>query len=121
MKKLLVLTLIAATLMCVACSKHEEDVEWNTFEYTVYQGETLWEIAEEYCPEDMDKRDYIEEIKELNNMDTYALDAWQEITLLTTEKCTIDMYDIVNIEQSDNGYLITLEDGNGYYWERGMN
>lgn len=38
----------------------------------VAPNETLWAIAEEYKPDFMDTRDYIYEIKELNNMqDTY--------------------------------------------------
>lgn len=118
MKKLLVLTLIAAGILC-ACHKPEHD--WNKIEYTVASGETLWTIAKEYCPEDMDVRDYIYEIKKLNNMDTDSIYEWQTLTLLTLQKDLVDMYDVVNIEQSDNGYLITLADGNGYYWEKEMN
>lgn len=85
MRKLLLISLIAATLICVvACSKPKHD--WNEFSYTVSQGETLWEIADEYCPEDMDCREYIYEVKELNNMKTSDLAVGQTITLLTTEK-----------------------------------
>lgn len=116
MRKLLILALAITGLTC-ACRKPEYD--WNEFSYTVSSGETLWEIADKYCPEDMDKRDYIEEIRELNNMDTYTLDAWQELTLLTTEKCTIDMYDVVEIQENDGIFTITLSDGNYYEWYKG--
>lgn len=37
--------------------------------YTVSKGETLWSIAEEYKAENEDPRQYIYDIKKLNNMD----------------------------------------------------
>ncbi len=86
MRKLLLIGLIATIIVCVGCSMHETKHDWNEFSYTVSQGETLWEIAEEYCPEDMDCREYIYEVKELNNMKTSDLAVGQTITLLTTEK-----------------------------------
>ena len=30
----------------------------------------------------------------------------------------INMRQVVDIQSNENGLLITLEDGNGYYWER---
>lgn len=33
----------------------------------VHSGDTLWGIAEQYCPEDMDKREYIRMIREDND------------------------------------------------------
>ena len=36
--------------------------------YVVKSGDTLWNIAENYCPDDMDIREYIYEIKEINNI-----------------------------------------------------
>jgi uncharacterized protein YpuA (DUF1002 family) len=117
-----ILMLIVAIIITIAfVSCHKEDVEWNTFEYTVSQGETLWEIAKEYCPEDMDCREYIYEVKELNNMTTSDLYIGQTITLLTTEKDLIDMYDVVDIEENGDKYTITLNDGNYYEWAKGEN
>lgn len=114
MKKIL---LILATI-CVVCACHKPTHDWNEFSYTVSQGETLWTIAEEYCPEDMDKRDYIDEIKKLNNIGDTVYE-WQELTLLTTEKCIIDMYDVVDIQENDGWVTITLSDGNYYEWYKG--
>ena len=118
MKKLLVLTLIAATLICVACGKHETEYDCNTITYTVSPGETLWEIAEKYCPEDMDIREYIYEIEKLNDI-TGKLSVCQTITLLTTEVDLVDMYDVVDIQENDGWYTITLSDGNYYEWSKG--
>lgn len=82
----ILILIIAIIVTIVSFSCHKENVEWNTFEYTVSQGETLWEIADEYCPEDMDCYEYIYEVKKLNNMHTSDLYDGQTITLLTTEK-----------------------------------
>ena len=38
--------------------------------YVVRSGDTLWEIAEEYCPNDMDMRKYIHNITEDNGLET---------------------------------------------------
>lgn len=39
-------------------------------EYVVQSGDTLWDIAEEYSPNDMDIREYIYNIKEHNGLET---------------------------------------------------
>jgi hypothetical protein len=82
-----ILMLIIAIIVTVAfVSCHKEDVEWNTFEYTVSPGETMWEIAEEYCPEGMDKREYIYKVEKINNINAGDLSVGQTVTLLTTER-----------------------------------
>jgi hypothetical protein len=86
MKKTLVLILIAASLICVACVNRKPKYDWNEFSYIVSDGETLWSIAEEYCPEDMDCCEYIYEIKKLNKMEKSNIITGQTITLLTIEE-----------------------------------
>ena len=34
---------------------------------------TLWDLADRHCPNSMDKRDFIEEVKRLNNMHDYKV------------------------------------------------
>lgn len=113
---LMLIVAILITTTTVSCSKKEYD--WNTFSYTVASGETLWTIAENYCPEDMDIRRYIYEVKQVNGING-SVSAGQTITLLTTEECVVDMYDIVDIEENDGWYTITLSDGNYYEWSKG--
>lgn len=81
---LMLIIAIIVTTMFASC--HKKDVNWNETSYTVSIGETLWDIAEEYCPNDMDCREYIYEVKKLNNMETSELVAGQTITVLVTEK-----------------------------------
>lgn len=89
MKKLLIiaLTLIIATTV-IGCG--EKEYNWTTAEHYVLPGETLWDIAKEYCPEDMDFRYYIELVKDHNNMTTSELRAGQTIDML------IDKGDVEN-------------------------
>ena len=121
---LMLIVAIIITITFASCSKEYVDtrkgVDYNTFEYTVTEGETLWTIAEEYCPEDMDIRKYIYEVEKLNDI-TAELSIGQTIILLTTEQAIVDMYDIVDIQENDGKYTITLSDGNYYEWAKGEN
>lgn len=81
MKKLLIiaLTIIIATSI-IGCSG--QDHSWTIEEYYVEPGDTLWGIARQYCPDDMDIREYIYEVEEYNNMPTSGLRAGQTIDVL---------------------------------------
>ena len=45
-----------------------ERVEWEEVEHHVQSGQTLWEISKLYCPEKIDCREWIEEVKEINGI-----------------------------------------------------
>lgn len=62
---ILIFLLIALSNISVAKSNEEAEI----ISYTVSNGETLWSIAEEYKAENEDPRQYIYDIKKLNNMD----------------------------------------------------
>jgi hypothetical protein len=55
---LIILLLIALTFKTINTTEHN----FKEIEYTVAYGETLWSIAEDYCPEDMDIREYIDKL-----------------------------------------------------------
>lgn len=58
---------ISALLCSVLCGCSEKEVSTQT--YMVSPGDTLWSIATEYCPKNIDKRDYISDIIELNHIE----------------------------------------------------
>lgn len=45
----------------------------------IHTGDTLWEIACEYCPDDMDVRAYVYDICDINNTSADQLEAGQKI------------------------------------------
>lgn len=61
---LLCLTLIIA--IGISC---RADVQIEQCEYVVKPGDTLWEIATEFAPKGMDKREYIFNIKRNNGLE----------------------------------------------------
>lgn len=59
--------------------------EWNenkvVFMVVVQQGDTLYDYGYQYKPDWMDIRDYCEEVKELNNMSSSTICAYQNLKL----------------------------------------
>lgn len=55
---LIVILILAFTIKTINTSSYT----FREIEYTVARGETLWSIAEDYCPEDMDIREYIDRL-----------------------------------------------------------
>ena len=59
--------------------------EYSEETVTVRSGDTLWGIADAYCPEDMDKRDYVHML-EVDNECTSAIKAGDVLTVRVYEK-----------------------------------
>lgn len=52
----------AAVILLTGSAMLKREPEYAYEHITVHYGDTLWSIAGEYCPEWMDKRDYIDYI-----------------------------------------------------------
>ena len=50
-----------------------ETVETKEIEYVVCKGDTLWKIADKYKLDNQDPREYIYEVKKLNNMTSASI------------------------------------------------
>ena len=64
--------ILAVTLTAIATSSiMSRPVLVQTSEEIVFieEGDTLWSYAEEYCPQDMDIRKYIEIVRDYNGKD----------------------------------------------------
>lgn len=61
---ILIFLLIALFNISIAKTNSEAEI----IDYTINKGETLWNIAKEYTPDNKDIRQTIYEIKQLNNM-----------------------------------------------------
>lgn len=65
MKKILIITAtVAVAVLLCGIARHKPTLVG--YEYDT--AETLWGLADKYCPENMDKRQYIAEVMELNCM-----------------------------------------------------
>lgn len=58
------------------------DKSKTVVEHTVVCGETLWSIATEYKKEGQDVREYIYELRKLNNLDDCSLNVGQDIKII---------------------------------------
>lgn len=115
-KLLLVLVcLIAIAITVSAKGKHREIVG-----YIYDTDSTLWEMAERHCPDDMDVRDFISEIRKANELDGCIVykDRLYKIPVFEAKADYLDMNTVVGYETSDNGVLLITSDGNGYFIEK---
>lgn len=73
----------AAALLLAGAGRAEREYSEETV--TVQSGDTLWGISEQYCPDDMDKRDYVHML-EVDNGCTSAIKAGDVLTVRVYEK-----------------------------------
>lgn len=93
LKKMLALVIAVLTLIsiiaCVSAIRENASARdvWcetrSVTTITVAPDKTLWSIAEEYKPSWMDTREYIHEVKALNDMDTSFIDVGQTLQVYT--------------------------------------
>ena len=83
MKKcaLLVALILAGAIASGFAMNHVTTPIQYRYDYTVKSGDTLWNIASEACPEDMDVREYIHEISKMNGIDDGSIRPGQTIEL----------------------------------------
>lgn len=78
--------IIIITFMCLNSIFDKEEVITKEIQYTVSKGERLWDIAEQYKRPGQDIREYIYEIRKLNNMENATIYEGQEITIIIYEE-----------------------------------
>lgn len=91
LRNTLVITIVLLSMVVLhtIVNAHSQRNEWienrQVETIRVAPNETLWEIAEENKPDFMDTRDYIYEIKQLNNMQDTYLYIGDELYIYTYE------------------------------------
>ncbi|HLR20408.1 MAG TPA: LysM peptidoglycan-binding domain-containing protein [Tissierellaceae bacterium] len=70
---LLIIILIISTSFISSLKAHGMVLKENYKEYTVYPGDTLWNIALKYKPNNYDVRDMVYEIRDFNDMNTFYI------------------------------------------------
>jgi len=85
-KYILSLAIIISSLIMIYTKNLEENnVNYKEINYTVQSGDTLWKIAGENVPKNLDRRVYMDEVRRLNNMESSNLQIGQELIILTKE------------------------------------
>ncbi len=77
---LLVVAVLATAVIAIVTSGTNYDFE--EMSYTVDYGDSLWRIANDFCPKSMDKREYIDLIIERNNLSDVTLYPGQFLVVL---------------------------------------
>ena len=117
-KAKLVLALVC--LVAVAITVSAKGKRCEVIGYIYDSGSTIWEIAERHCPDDMDVREFVSEIKEANGIDNSI--AYKgtpcKIPVYEAKADYLDLNTVVGYEVSDDGLLLLTSDGSGYFIEK---
>lgn len=81
---LVLLALVAVSILVfnTAFGSTMKRVDWREESYRVKSGDSLWAISGKYCPDDVDRREWIEEVQKLNGLTSSFLYAGQRLTVL---------------------------------------
>lgn len=78
---------VIAVMLCAMAAEYgrrdrvREERVVLTDTYVVQMGDTLWSIAEEFCPEGEDKREYVDDIKARNRLVDVVIRPGQELEI----------------------------------------
>jgi nucleoid-associated protein YgaU len=61
-------------------------VKWEKETYRVRSGDSLWSISGEYCPDSVDRQEWIHKVRKLNDIDGSIIYPGQVITILAPEE-----------------------------------
>ena len=81
---LLLLVLIAACFLVLALVGRPtmDRVEWREETYRVQSGDSLWTISREYCPDEVDRREWIDAVQTRNGLTSSFIYPGQRLTVL---------------------------------------
>ena len=80
-----VVTTIAVTLIVLtvlALRPSMASVRWEEETYRVRSGDSLWSISGEYCPDSVDRQEWINKVRKINDIDGSIIYPGQVITIL---------------------------------------
>lgn len=79
---LIALIIVAVLLFAKVLESTTDQIEWYEETYIVRRGDTLWEIADQYCPANVDKREWIYEVKCLNGLEDSSIYPGQRLRVM---------------------------------------
>lgn len=79
---MVILLIVGLTVLVMAVQPTMKQIDWSEETYIVKSGDTLWTIADKYCPEIVDKREWIAEVQELNQLNNSTIHPGQMLKVL---------------------------------------
>lgn len=81
---ILLIALIVASVLVLnyALQPTMDGIEWQERTYRVQSGDSLWKISANYCPDGVDRREWVDEIRALNGMTDSIIHPGQTLTVL---------------------------------------
>lgn len=81
---LLLLALIAGAflVLSLASGSTMDRVEWREETYHVQSGDSLWIISRDYCPDGVDRREWIDAVQSRNGLTSSFIYPGQRLTVL---------------------------------------
>lgn len=77
--------LLIVVLCSFVMSSMFPQYELEETSYVVKRGDCLWDIAEEYCPDSMDKWDYINRVMERNDLSDSVIHPGQRLIVFQSQ------------------------------------
>ena len=78
----LVIALLLIMAICARESERPKREDFKPVVRTIQAGDTAWRIADEYCPETLDKREYLGWCEQLNGGDIGYIKAGEQVKFL---------------------------------------
>jgi hypothetical protein len=83
---LLVLVVVCVLLLNLVFQSTMDTIEWQEEIYKVEAGDSLWKISYNYCPDTVDRREWVEEIAALNDLNGSTIHPGQKLIVLAPVK-----------------------------------
>lgn len=83
---LILLAVVGILVLNYAFQPTMNAYDWNEETYRVRTGESLWTISADYCPDGVDRREWISAVQELNGMNDSTVYQNQKLTVLAPVK-----------------------------------
>lgn len=79
---LLLFLLVSALAISCAFQSTLDRVEWREEIYPVQSGDSLWALSGQYCPDNVDRREWIAAVSDLNGLSDSIIHPGQDLTIL---------------------------------------
>lgn len=85
---ILIVLILAALVIMLICYRESETPKREDFVpvmRTICAGDTAWELADEYCPDTLDKREYLGWVAQENGRDVGSIKAGETLIFLQVQ------------------------------------